>query len=347
MRGPTLSHVVHGPETFDPTAGEAATVRFQLSESAVVRLHIYDGRDLNVRSLGSSSPLEPGENGIVWDGRDFAGRVVPAEAYVYTLEATNPSGERSVWDPTDVTVGELRAVPDVSWDSDEGVIEYRLRRPSRVRLRIGLDDHGPMLRTLIDWVPRGRGPQREAWGGRDASGILEIADRTPVKFNLESFALSKNTLLVGPAPDEVRLIGDLPESAARRVRSHEPRKRMYDYPRQPIETRRDFSLRIDLPASLEKTAEGVPIVSGPVPVRISVDERDLARVVNQRAEAMFFVDGRYVFENEAGFLPMAWTWSPEVGLEGIHFITANLVGYEGHVGTATVKVFVARPGMSD
>ena len=117
--------------------------------------------------------------------------------------------------------------------------------------------------------------------------------------------------------------------------------------RQPIETRRDFSLRIDLPASLEKTAEGVPIVSGPVPVRISVDERDLARVVNQRAEAMFFVDGRYVFENEAGFLPMAWTWSPEVGLEGIHFITANLVGYEGHVGTATVKVFVARPGMSD
>ena len=52
-----------------------------------------------------------------------------------------------------------------------------------------------------------------------------------------------------------------------------------------------------------------------------------------------------VFENETGFLPMTWNWDTSNASPGIHYLTANLRGYEGNFGMATVKVrVVSREG---
>ena len=58
-------------------------------------------------------------------------------------------------------------------------------------------------------------------------------------------------------------------------------------------------------------------------------------------------DGIFVFENETGFLPMTWNWDSTSVNPGTHYLTANLRGYEGNFGIATLKVDVEREGDSN
>ena len=71
------------------------------------------------------------------------------------------------------------------------------------------------------------------------------------------------------------------------------------------------------------------------------ESEDRTRILAERFETVFYLDGRYEFENEVGFLPATWVWDPEGANEGVHYLTGNLLGYEGHFGIATVKVYVS------
>lgn len=335
-----ISNVYHEPAAIEPTRGLRATVHFRLSELARVQAQIFDGRDLRVRVIESKGELRAGDHTLVWDGRDARGRPVPPEAYVYTLHADG-RGEQARWDVTDSTVGENFAPATTQGDAAAGTVAYTLERPARVRIRIGLQNDGPLLRTLIDWVPRSAGAKTERWDGRDTSGVMELATHPRLAIQVEAFALSQNTILVGPEASQVELISDLPEPLVRRA-AQSSRPRMLDYARQAIEARRDFPIELALPKELKRDAAGLPIVAGPVPVTLRVGELDLSRVLNERAEAVFYVDGQLVFENQVSFLPMTWTWDPSGAAEGVHYVTANLRGYEGHFGIRTLKVVVSR-----
>ena len=50
----------------------------------------------------------------------------------------------------DLTGGEQVSVRDVKWDAASGKLSYVLDKPARVSVRFGLQNHGPLLRTLID-----------------------------------------------------------------------------------------------------------------------------------------------------------------------------------------------------
>jgi hypothetical protein len=115
---------------------------------------------------------------------------------------------------------------------------------------------------------------------------------------------------------------------------------MFDFARQPIERRRDFEVELVPVGDVRRTPDGVPIVDGALALQLRVGEDDLASIVSERCEAVFFVDGQFVFEREIGFLPMTWTWQPTATSPGIHYVTANLRGYEGHFGITTLRVVV-------
>lgn len=337
-----LSNVYHEPASIEPARNQKATIRFRLSEPARVQARIFDGRDVRVRVIESKGELAAGEHALTWDGRDVRGRTVPAEAYVYTLHAEGRGGAQTDWDVTDSTVGQDAQLSAVEWNAAKGTVTYALERPSRVRIRIGLQNDGPLLRTLIDWVPRASGSKKERWDGRDSSGVLELAKHPNLAIVGEAFALSQNAILVGPESAQTpAVISDLPGPLVRRPAAPS-RPRMLDYARQAMEARRDFPIELTLPKQLKKDAAGLPIVTGPVAVTLRVDKPDLARVLNERAEAVFYVDGQMIFENQVSFLPMTWTWDPSGAAEGEHFITTNLRGYEGHFGIGTVKVRIGR-----
>jgi FlgD Ig-like domain len=339
-----ILYVQATPRHFDPARGEEIAISFRLTEPAPVIVRIYDGRDLEIRKI-ETGPLEVGDHQIRWDGHDFAGRPVPPEAYRYTLEALLPSGSPPVvWDPSDLTGGETLRVERTQWDPAAGVVRYQLPEPARVRIRIGLRDGGPLLRTLLDWVPRDAGVHEEPWDGLDASGILELAHHPRLSFQPEAFSLPQNAILVDPPPEHVTLITDLPPEPGRRPAAPARSRRMLDFARQPLESRSDFPLKLDLVERGDRSPDGLPIVRGSSGVRVDLDRAETRALLGERFEVVFFIDGQFVFENETGFLPMTWIWDTGAVNPGPHYVTANLRGYEGHFGLATLEVWVARDG---
>jgi len=119
-----------------------------------VTLQLYDGRELLIREVRAPALLPKGEHTLSWDLRDFAGKPVPQEAYTYVLEAQAKDGQVVRYDLADQSGGASVPVRNVQFDSASGVISYGLERPARVSIRIGLNDAGPLLRTVTDWVAR-------------------------------------------------------------------------------------------------------------------------------------------------------------------------------------------------
>ncbi len=336
----SVSEVYHEPVAFDPRVGQSVTVGYRLSAPARAALNVFDGRDLRVRRIESERVLPAGDHRFVWDGRDHTGDVVPAEAYVYTVEATEESGTSLVWDLADATGGESIPIESLRWDPAAARVTYSVAQPSRVRIRIGLASEGPLLRTLLDWVARGPGPHSEAWDGMDGSDVIDLAKHPSLDLVGEAFSLPRSAILVGREPSRVAFVANLQEPRVERRRSRLRSPRMFDYAAQPIEKRRDFPVHLELPSGIERGQDGLVVVRGPLAVRVTLEAGDFERVVAERFEVSFFLDGRFVWENEVGFLPMSWVWDPRGSNPGTHYLTANIRGYDGHFGAATVRVEV-------
>jgi hypothetical protein len=337
-----VSQVRHDAQGFDPAHGESAQIHFRLSGEAPSALWIYDGRDLRIRTI-DLGVLAAGEHVARWDGRDDRGRPVPPEAYTYAISAAS-ANEPALWDLGAKTGGDVISVFDVRWDAQDGRVHYRIEEPARVRIRIGLENDGPLLRTLIDWVPRASGEHAEPWDGKDAAGVFDLKAHPKLELAADAFALPRNTLLVLPSPARVQLIAGLPKDTPRRERPALAKHRMFDFANQPIETRRDFAVELVPVGDVPRTRDGAPLVQGPVVVQLRAGDDDLASILSERCEAVFYVDGQFVFEREIGFLPMTWTWTPTATSPGTHYITANVRGYEGHFGMTTLRLVLGAEG---
>lgn len=331
---------------FDPAKKEAARIQFHLDESAKVELRIFDGRDLLVRSIRSPASMQAGEQAMEWNGKDEAGRVVPPEAYRFTLHAEGANGAMATSDLSDATGGEQIVAQNVAWDPAAHRIRYRLPQSARVNVRVGLQDNGPVLRTVVDWVARPAGDNEQAWDGWDGSHVLDLAHHPKLSVFVDAYALSNNSVIVGPQADEVALIDSLSWGRHEREGRTAPRKLMHYHSQQPIEQRSDVAIHMALPTGLRKDHDGVPEVAGKITLRLDVDDKDRERVVQTRFEPVFFVDGTFAFENEVGYLPFSWVWDTSSVNEGIHYVTVNVRGYEGNFGMATVKIKVRHDSSS-
>jgi len=337
-----ISNVRPNSVRLDPAKGETLQLGFQLSAPAKVKLQVYDGRELLIREIQGPSQAIAGDHSLAWDLRDQAGKVVPPEAYTYALEAQAQDGKVTRYDLADATGGETVSARNVQVDPATGAVSYILDKAARVNIRVGLDNAGPLLATLIDWVARPAGLQTERWYGKDASNVLDLAKHPRLFVSVQAFALPENTVLVGAPQQEIKLIANMPESSQQRPKSAARAKRMYSHAQQPLDSRGDFKVLWTLP-KLPRSASGVPIVSGVTPVRLDIDPVDRVRALSRRFEPVFFVDGQFAFENEVGFVPMTWNFDPATLNEGEHFLTVNMRGYEGNFGMATLKVIVQRP----
>lgn len=345
--GLEIRHVQHDRNRLQTPGSEKINVRFEISEPAAVTMNIYDGRDLLVRNFDSGKQLADGEHTLNWDGKDNVGRPVPPGAYHYTLVATDQDQKKVEYDLTDLTGGEDLEVKNVNWDSKQKTLSYLLQKPARVNIRIGLQNDGPLLRTLLEWVPRGAGTHQEKWDGMDASGVIDLSKHPKRDIVVLAFSLSDNTILVGAPQSRDQLVADMSWNAVEREHKQVPPRRMKTISQQPLETRSDYSIHLALPDGLEKTKDGLPVVSGRVPVRLDIADKDRKRALERRFEAGFYVDGIMVFENETGFLPMTWYWNTAGMNPGTHYLTTNVRGYEGNFGMQTVKLYVKPEGKAE
>lgn len=335
----TISGVSVNPRVIDLAKQQQVTLQFALDEPAKVQMNWFDARELQVytRDLGL---LNAADHQVVWDGRDQQGDLVPAEAYHYTLVATNAADTRVEYDLTDLTGGDTQVLRDVTYDAQSKQLSYRLDKPARVDIRVGLAQGGPLLKKVLDWKVRDAGLNKEYWDGWDSSHVLEFHDHPNLKWSTQAFELPSNMIQVVGASNALQFIEPLPWGKTKRVIKKVAKYKVHAPQQRPADKRGDFPLDLSLVGNYPQAEGGARAVSGIVPVRLNIPAEHLARLASQRFEPVFFVDGLFVYENEVGFFPMTYNWDSSKHSPGVHYITANLRGYLGNFGIATLKVII-------
>jgi len=148
-QGTVIAAVAASKPTFNPSLGQSTTLSYELKQDAAVTVRVYDPDQDLVAVLAEKQPQQSGQVELAWDGRDETGKVVPNEAYFFTIMAATEDGLWEVYDPTVFSGGVEQDLTAASIDHDAGTILYRLPTMSRVRIRLGIGG-GPLLSTLVD-----------------------------------------------------------------------------------------------------------------------------------------------------------------------------------------------------
>lgn len=335
-----ISDVYHQPMTMILEDEQKVEILYTLSEPTSVELNIYDDRNILIRRLVNSNS-QKGENTFVWDGKDEIGRLVPTEAYHYTLMAID-EGKKVVHDLSDITGNDTLSVKPMKWNSVKKQFQYILRKPARVLIRVGLDNHGPLLGTIANWSPRPAGQRIELWDGMDISKVIDLTNHPKLDATIQAYSLSDNTIIVQNKNRKGKYIEDITWPVEYRKKKNPSKIIIAAAYQQAAETRGDYKALITFPEVKNFTKEGLPIIVGKTPIIVDAPDDMRKIALSRRSEPVLFIDGQFALENEVGFLPMTWIIDTTNMHKGEHYLSVNLRGYEGNFGMATVKVYVEK-----
>lgn len=278
---------------------------------------------------------------LVWDGKDSQKQIVPNEAYYPIVIVTDKQDKTSTLDSRTNSGGE--EVYDFEKNITPKTIEYTLPVASRVLIRSGIKN-GPMLRTIIDWEPRAAGFYAERWNGRDADDVMTISQNPQVGYLIIGYQLPDHTIITyGNTKENYRTY---------RERKKWPIKKA-NYENRLLERgdkliRSEFytpvlqqkSPRIDARLVDKKTRKPTSTIKDfdEVLTEVKLNALDEIYLDQERYEITFFVDNEFIAEEEQGFVPFTWRWSPgRYGIKpGEHILTVNISGYNGQVGVKNI-----------
>ena len=335
-----LTSVGVEPKTLDVSQEQVATFRYAITQPAAVRIDLVDEAGFVVRQLEAGNQ-SAGLHTLTWDGTAVNGEPVPPGVYRYILHAHAPDDGRwstdSTYDPSRDTGGEELPPWDFTYDRDTGTLRWVMPKAGYARLRIGMQGF-PHLRTLMDWAPLEAGEREVIWDGLDASGLISAKDHPNLAINLSAFAMPHNTVIVrhgSPAVADRQAMDQVYPALARPDAA-------YLHARHPRAACHEARLRIDMPKTWQAGSD-VPVVSGVVPVRVVLDERDAEHLTNSRFEIALFEDTTFLAEEEEGTNPFTYLWDTTRLAPGEHLLTANILSYDDHYGVETIRVMVEPP----
>ncbi|MFH1146221.1 MAG: hypothetical protein V1736_00755 [Pseudomonadota bacterium] len=332
-----ISDVTVDKRTFNPSMGEKVAISFRLSSPGKAIVRILDP-DMGIIADLWPNEREDFEQTVVWDGKDLNGRVVPDEAYFFTIDAVDYQNRVARYDPAAISGGEIIIPEDLAFDMDQGFVTYRLAKDARVKIRAGIPN-GPLLKTIVNCSPRLSGANNEAWDGKDDPGVLNAGIESSLKLMAEAVTLPDNSIIArGNSEYSYFEYSTLTPNRA-------------GLKKPPLQDGNAFALqmgictsgmeplfRLELPDS--DNPKGLPMVKGKVPLRICLDDKVKKYAAEQRYEIVLFVDYVFVTEREEGYSPFTLVWdSGEVG-NGEHVLTINVATLNGRIWSASAKVFV-------
>lgn len=274
-----------------------------------------------------------------WDGTDTNNELVPDEAYVPVVKYLGKS-----YDSRELSGGEeFQLEPTVD---SQGTISFNLAEPSRVLIRAGTKA-GPLLNNISTWQARPAGRNRIAWDGYDHNDLTRVLDLPDFALLAIGFKLPKHTILVqGNAALSYRewiqnnqYDTPMPDFASLKLdRNNERLSRHYYLPRTvDIEPRVTLEIK-----DAEQNAQGANLIIGPVMVQVNLHPDDIWALQQGLYEISFFLDDEFISEEEQGYVPLRWRWTPNNVKPGLHRLTVNVSGFEGQVGVQSILVFVTK-----
>ncbi len=337
-------------QSFNPTRKERFTIPFKVNTAKVNKIEIEirtHENDLIKHLELVNFEKDKDQYQLEWDGTDQQNMVVPDEAYRLVFRVTDRLGKQTVYDSVSDSGGE--EVYDFEKKIVDKGIEYTLPVASRVLIRSGIKN-GPMLSTIIDWEPRSRGFHVERWSGRDADNVLSIDQFPQVAYLILGYQLpyhsgitfgnkslsyrkyrEKKKLPVVKADYENRLL----ERNNKLIRT--------EYYTPVLQQK---SPRISVLLNKKGTESSVSKINEfeEIITEVKLNALDEVYLDQERYEITFFVDNEFIAEEEQGFVPFNWRWSPSrYGLTpGDHMFTINVSGYSGQVGVKHIPFSIKK-----
>jgi flagellar hook assembly protein FlgD len=196
----SLTAVNTNTHFLDTSLSETATVSFTINSHATVTFKIVPekqgpaGMPIYQTSQVCASA---GSYYFTWEGRKTGGTVVPDEAYLYIIEATDGTNTATYSPPALTGTGNISCSQD-TYDpivNDPMTINYMVSQPSRITIKIIA---GQSASTIINAVPYEIGSYTYDWDGRDSSG--NIISSGTVQCSVSSLLRDNYIITNGNAP---------------------------------------------------------------------------------------------------------------------------------------------------
>lgn len=317
----------------NPSKGEKCTISYNLSQPSPVTIKIYDENEQLVRTLLNNKKRKAGLNKENWDGKDDRGTILPSEAYSFIIE-----GDDFIYDPVNFSGGELIGRLNASAKKISPCsISYTLPTSARVRIRLGVKA-GPLYRTLVDWQPRPPGSHTEEWDGKDKTGKIDLASHTFCFISVEAFSLPENSIIISgtslATPKTVK------PSKIREIKKDTSSRRLYEHARHPRYRCRDPEVEMTLSQEIPLTEDGLPIINGECSVKVEIEKSAIEWLKEENAEGIFFVDDKFLYEEENISSPYTWHFDSTQYTDGKHLLTVNVRSFSDHCATDCVRIYI-------
>lgn len=331
---------------FDLSSGNQYTFGVRLNQDfkhLQVKLMSGDNDLIKTFSLNN---IKSGNKEFSWDGKDDQGVLVPDEAYIPVITGMTKSGQNIVVDPRETSGGGLLGKLNTSLNGNNG-IRYSLTEPARVLIRAGIKG-GPLMNTIVAWAPRAKGTNIQAWNGFDQSGVQFLPQNPDLRVLVIAYALADGAIIT-TGNEKINYLAyrkqkNWPASQIEpeKIINQRDGQRISPYYFLPRSLAFDPKVLFSILDDLPKNEQGHVIVSQPVNIRVDLSSADEWLLQQSQYEISFFVDYKFIAEEETGYTPLTWQWDPSGIAAGEHVLTVNISGLWGHVGVHNIIFEVAK-----
>lgn len=315
-------------DSFAPIKQQSVSFSYRVVEPGEVSLEIYTPEKTRLAALLEAKPHQRGDYTVTWNGKDQTGNWIPDAAWFPKLTWRH-QGISSVDFPAEYSGGE--ALLNITPRQQKKGVTLNLDAAARVLVRGGIKN-GPVLKSFAYWQPYPKGLINIAWDGFDQDGLQYLAEKQDFwlmamayhlpKFSVISFGNSHYSWI--EYRDKHGLHGSKPNlSDIPFRRSGQRIEKDYFYPREEL-PQLDLTWLPSTPNQQQTytTKEKADFV-------VDVINESLWIKQNPFFEIVVYVNNKFLFEEEQGFLPITAQIDMAELPPGQHVLTVQLVSMTG------------------
>jgi len=323
------------PVEINTSKDEIVQISWELSESGMLDVFICDIDGNIVKTLLKQTKSSQGQQ-VTWDGKDDFGNRCPTGAYLPIIKIRTSRKGSEVYNPTTSPWGYEIQLANLVYDENQQVIRYTLEKPVLCLMRLGEKDGGPCYRTLFGWEPRSAGTHEEAWDGKDANGIINVAQKEKFKMFLDAFVLPENSIMI-------RGSNEIPAVKYKTFALRAPHgNKVMLHALHSRELDRELSIRAEIvnPVVIKNK---IPTVKGKASIRVHVDEKtNVPHLLREKFEVYLFIDGVLLYEIPAEEIPAIATFDTRKYADKEYALTINIRTPDDRVGTYSMKIRIKK-----
>ena len=186
-------------------AGDTVTLQFTLEADCAATLFVTDAHGHLVRTFYQRQTQLAGTYQEVWDGRDDYGNPVIDGIYFPIIRCLSSRQGVAAYNPTAFTWGRPVVPQGVRYDADQQQLHFSVPTRAYGRLRVGLQEGGPIYKTLAGWRLWRPGEHQLSWDGRDQEGYQRVVDQELFAYSFDFFSLPPTTVVVSGSSEAAYL----------------------------------------------------------------------------------------------------------------------------------------------